>query len=366
MSVQIIPWIIIIIAIAFTIVAAKLSADSFTRLKQRDTMEKPPRPAQKTRYQVGVVINPSKNNYEEARAFLIEACIDANWPAPKFWETKSDDPGASQTQAAINAGCDLIIACGGDGTVRKCAEQLLHTGIPMGIVPIGTGNLFARNLKLEVTKPRVAVHDALFGDEQVIDAGHVRLDNGKKGVWLVMTGMGDDANVIAKTRPELKKYFSWLAYIEAAMRTLSGSRRDRVEITIDDEKTIEKDVRSILGGNCGVLPGGIDFNPESVIDDGNLEIVILSPKSIAGWFGIGTRILLQRPRNEKVFEVIQAKKLKIHTDKPLEAQVDGDHVGEVKEMELEIDPASLIVKVTAVHTTDLLLYKQHLSDGLLF
>ncbi|NVP72783.1 acylglycerol kinase family protein, partial [Vibrio cholerae O1 biovar El Tor] len=74
------------------------------------------------------------------------ACRKAGWPQPRFFETRADDPGTSMTREALEWGADVVLAAGGDGTVRTVAEVLAGTGTPLGLIPMGTGNLLARNL----------------------------------------------------------------------------------------------------------------------------------------------------------------------------------------------------------------------------
>ena len=69
---------------------------------------------------------------------------------PRFFETTAEDPGYSQARAALDYGADVVLVGGGDGTVRVVAETLADTDIAMGLIPLGTGNLLARNIDLDV------------------------------------------------------------------------------------------------------------------------------------------------------------------------------------------------------------------------
>ena len=70
---------------------------------------------------------------------------DHGWDEPLWLETTPEDPGRGQAESAVSAGVDLVLACGGDGTVTACAEGVTGTGVPLAIIPMGTGNLLARN-----------------------------------------------------------------------------------------------------------------------------------------------------------------------------------------------------------------------------
>ena len=104
--------------------------------------------------------------------------------------------------------------------------------------------------------------------------------------------MGLDAEVVGDTNEDLKKAVGWLAYTEAGVRHLPG-RRKRVTIAMDDEPEQSRKIRSVLFANCGLIPGGIDFIPHAMIDDGMLDIVVMSPRSAFGWLAMYAKILFK-------------------------------------------------------------------------
>ena len=117
-----------------------------------------------------VVVNPAKSGGQALKGAIFRLCETQGWAEPLWLETTVEDPGAGQAREALEAGVDVVIAAGGDGTVRCVAEVLAGTGTPMGLVPLGTGNLLARNLGVDITDPVSACYDVLNGSEQ----GHRR------------------------------------------------------------------------------------------------------------------------------------------------------------------------------------------------
>ena len=91
-----------------------------------------------------MILNPIKLKSDEAQDALTLACRKAGWPDPSFYLTEEDDPGYAMTRRALAEQSDLVLAAGGDGTVRAAAETLVGTDTPLGLVPLGTGNLLAR------------------------------------------------------------------------------------------------------------------------------------------------------------------------------------------------------------------------------
>lgn len=118
-----------------------------------------------------VVANPIR--YEDREKFrdLVRAAMSGHgWDQPLWLETTVDDPGTGQAREAIAAGVDLVLASGGDGTITACAAAVAGSGIPLAVLPIGTGNLLARNLGLPLELDE-ALAVALTGTNRQLDVG---------------------------------------------------------------------------------------------------------------------------------------------------------------------------------------------------
>lgn len=303
---------------------------------------------------VAVILNPVKNKSHEARQAIIAACELAGWDSPRFFETTLEDPGYGQSRQALEYGADVVLACGGDGTVRVVAESLAHKGVAMGLIPLGTGNLLARNIELDVSDIADCIQIALFGHQRFIDTASMAIDNDITGessthTFLVIAGMGLDAEVLGDTKEDLKKSVGWLAYTEAGVRHLPG-RRKRVTITMDDQLEQARKIRSVLFANCGLIPGGIDFIPEAMIDDGMLDIVVMSPRSAFGWIAMYAKILFKHKRNLPVMNFYRSGKVTIRSQEPMATQLDGDPAGEATEVTVQVQPGSLLVRVPKAQT----------------
>lgn len=308
----------------------------------------PPLPAPTGRQRVALVVHPGKFNAGLARDLVEVACAEAGWDPPLVFETTVLDPGFGQACQALEAGADVVVAAGGDGTVRAVARAMAHQTAVLGLIPLGTGNLLARNLGIPVADLAARVSDALHGGGRRIDMGRVELLNNRTGsrtghVFLVMGGVGLDAVVVAATRDVLKEKVGWLAYSEAGFRSLPG-RRQRMGISLDGQPTQSRTVHSVLFANCGRLPGGIELIPDSTLDDGFLDVVVISPRSILGWIWMGAKIVL-RPRSViPVINYYQARSVTVTVSEPTETQLDGDLAGVVTSLTVSIDPGALVVR----------------------
>ena len=161
-----------------------------------------------------VVVNPTKfDDLDALKTSFAVLCAAHHWSEPCWYPTTADDPGEGQTRQALSDGAGLVCPLGGDGTVRSVASAMVDSGVPMGLLPGGTGNLLARNLKLPVDDLEAALVVALTGS----DPRHRRRrgDLGRAttpAVFLVMAGMGLDAEMMAGVDEGLKRKVGWLAY----------------------------------------------------------------------------------------------------------------------------------------------------------
>jgi diacylglycerol kinase family enzyme len=312
-----------------------------------------------------VIYNPIKVDVERLKTVVGSAASAAGWAEPDWLPTTVDDAGQLLTRAAIDAGAQLVIAAGGDGTVRAVAETLRGTGIPLGLVPTGTGNLLARNLALPLSALESAARIAYSDAQRAIDIGIAELttETGERVeyAFLVMAGLGLDAALIANTRPELKSKVGWLAYVDAGVRSLP--RLGNVRVTFSTDKHPEHTARmsTILIANCGSLPGNIQLFPDARVDDGRLDIAILQPTSLFGWLLIWRKVtwenrVLRRTsfgrqfieltsgRRRSVISYLRGESIILGVADPEPFEIDGDDVGLVRAARLSVDPGALLVK----------------------
>jgi diacylglycerol kinase family enzyme len=292
-----------------------------------------------------VVVNPTKfDDLAGVRARVVAVCADHGWPEPAWYPTTEEDPGEGQARAALAEGATLVCPLGGDGTVRAVASGLLESGRPLGLLPGGTGNLLARNLKLPVDDLEAALTIALTGRDHAIDVGEVSWDGGEPAVFLVAAGMGLDAEMMASVDPALKRRVGWIAYalsgLGAALRLGFG-----VRVTADRQRAVSQHARTVLVANCGELTGGLRLIPEAALDDGRLDTVLASPRSVFGWIAIGVDILSRHRRGHPGFVHLVASRVDVATREPVEAQLDGDAVGRRTLMAAVVRPGALTVRV---------------------
>ncbi|WP_104116231.1 diacylglycerol kinase family protein [Arthrobacter sp. B1805] len=294
-----------------------------------------------------LIINPIKATTGDVEGAVRRVSAEDGWEEPLVIETTEDDPGHGQARQALDAGVDLVIAAGGDGTVRCVAEELAETGTMMAIVPLGTGNLLARNLDIAVDDPDAAVEAAFRGTERTIDVVHVTVDRAQDAhVFLVMAGIGYDAAIMSDTRDDLKDKVGWLAYVDAGIRNLPG-RPARTTISVDGGKPFVRRLRSVMGGNCGKIMGGLEIFPGAKIDDGLMDLMTVAPKGRLGWLAVAGKLVARGKGKGKdpSLEYFQCRTAEVTLHEPLEVQLDGDPLGKATHMAFEMKPESLRLRM---------------------
>lgn len=291
-----------------------------------------------------VVANPTKTE-PGTRRRITAVCTGLGWAEPLWLETTVEDPGTGQARRAVERGADVVLACGGDGTVRSVAQALAGTGVAMGLIPAGTGNLLARTLGTPLQDVGAATRIALTGDDRHVDVGRIRVDDAaEEHVFLVMAGTGFDAAIMANTPEALKVRVGPLAYVISGLRAMRG-RRTRVTLTFDDGPPLRRRTRTVLVGNSGTLLGGLVLMPRATIDDGVLDVVNLAPKGIVGWVAVAGRVITRRRRGHSRVEHWQARSIVIEADAPQPSQLDGDPIGDARALRIRVDPGVLVVRV---------------------
>ncbi|MDN6746707.1 MAG: NAD(+)/NADH kinase [Brevibacterium sp.] len=346
----VIAGIVVVLLVAFFLGRRTGARRALNRIRQSGRGTNPDWPEAESagRYRAALVVNPTKTDVRGLASTAEAICRFEGWSAPLVIETTPEDSGEGATVRALDEGVDVVIAAGGDGTVRAVASALAETSTPMGIVPLGTGNLLSRNLDIVLDKTEWALRIALWGRNREIDVGTAKVaEDGDTHVFTVMTGLGFDAAVMADTNSDLKSRLGWLAYVEAGSRKLVG-RPSHVKVTFDDDYRISARVRSVLGGNCGKLQGGIQLLPQAVIDDGMLDVLIVSPKNLGQWVGVLASVLGRQTTKGLHTNIRKCQKVVIESGEELDVQLDGDPIGQSGYLAMEVMPAALTVRVPTV------------------
>jgi diacylglycerol kinase (ATP) len=310
-----------------------------------------------------VIYNPVKVDIRVLRTVVAEEERLSGYGPTAWFQTTPDDAGGKVTRQALAAGPVVVIVAGGDGTVRAVAAEVQSSGIPLAVVPVGTGNLLARNLRLKLSDVRDAIHTAFTGSDRHIDVGFAELERADRSIskhaFLVMAGIGLDANMAVNTSSVLKKRVGWLAYVHPIALSVIRNRQLSMRYRIDESHVRSIRAHTVIVGNCGTLTANMLLLPDAVIDDGLLDVVVLRPKGVGGWARIGTRLavggvlhrskggrlMLQAAPTFQALQYVQARELVVRFEAPEAIELDGDSFGDVVAAKITILHRSLIVRV---------------------
>ncbi|MDR1806969.1 MAG: phosphatase PAP2 family protein [Propionibacteriaceae bacterium] len=277
------------------------------------------------------------------------------WGEPVWHETTVADPGTGPARLAVAAGAGLVVAAGGDGTVRAVCEGLLGGDVPLAVVPSGTGNILAHNLGLPLDQ-EAAFAIALDGTPRPLDLVRLRAP-GFTGLSTVMSGMGIDAAAMAGTRPDLKKLVGNAAYVWSIVQQLRGEPFD-LRVTLDGHEPVTRSVLTAMIGNVGGTQTPIQLFPAARPDDGLLDLMLWAPASpldfakTTGAVLAGSVPALAPPADPPhdlapgvpdPLEYAQAATVRFDAARPVPFQIDGDAIEETTWLEAEILPGAVRV-----------------------
>lgn len=306
-----------------------------------------------------VIANPTKcDNVEGLRRRIARRCAEHGFAQPIWLETTPSDPGRGQAEVAVSQGADVVMALGGDGTVRAVAEALVGTSVALSIIPGGTGNLLAHNVGVGNVRVEHAVDTALTGDDSHLDVGTVRYvdSDGSKHetTFLVMAGVGFDADIMERTTTNAKKYLGPSAYVVTGLQRMIGPLR---KVTIDVDRggsvvSAKRRIKTAIIGNCGQIFGGIELMPGAKPDDGVLDAAVISAQGILGWSSVAWQVLTKGRAGGSLLEELSGTRITVTCASPMPAQIDGDPVGDVSEITCELSSATVVLRVPAEDPVD--------------
>ncbi|PWR11193.1 diacylglycerol kinase [Micromonospora acroterricola] len=235
--------------------------------------------------------------------------------------------------AAVYGG-EVVVAAGGDGTIRLLAGAVADTGGLLGVIPAGRGNDFARQLGLPHSPDAVA-HLLLHGRPRHLDVLRVA---GRTIVGSVYVGVDAVANELAN-RSRLP---APLVYPTAGLRALLRWPRTRYTITVDGQAE-QRQAFTVVIANCGYYGGGLHVAPEAQPDDGTLDVVVIghAPKVL---FPVALRQMRTgRHVRRGHVSAYRGASVTVGADRPMTVYGDGDPVGRTDEVHVEVRPQALRV-----------------------
>jgi len=254
--------------------------------------------------------------------------------------TRPGDAALIARQGA-DEGVDLVVVYGGDGTAMQAVRGIVGRDIPIGLIPGGTGNLLAGNLRIPVSPERAAELVAR-GTTRRIDLGRVERVDGPH-FFAVNCGAGFDAQLMAATTAPAKRRWGMGAYVAEALRALGDVASVPHRITVDGE-TLEAHAATVMIANCAELvPPFFRLKADIANDDGLLDVIVLQATGAVGSVAVLGRLLMGWGNGGGV-RFARGRHITVESDPPRPVQLDGEPTG-VTPLVAEVLPGAIRVFV---------------------
>ena len=233
--------------------------------------------------------------------------------------TESIGHATEITNQVLTKNPDIIVACGGDGTINEVAQALVGSNVALGIIPIGSGNGLAANLHIPKTTEK-AFETILNAKINKIDAGKIN-----ENYFFSNMGLGIDADVINNYAQTKTRNF--LGYVTASTKAIFNFQPKKFNIELDNEHTLDDDFYFVFCSNSNEAGYGISFSPNAKLNDGKLDFLAVKKLNFIEQIQFSANVLGKRIEKMKQAKVLQVNSVKFNSKQTKTiAQVDGEAV----------------------------------------
>jgi YegS/Rv2252/BmrU family lipid kinase len=268
---------------------------------------------------------------------VVRAAGDVGWHI----EVAETEAAGDATRLAASSRHQVVLCAGGDGTLNEVIQGLAGTETAVGAIPLGTVNVWARELGLSLD-PVEATRQLLTGHVRRIDLGRA---NGR--YFLLMAGLGFDAVAIhAIEGTTTKRRFGPLAFLAAGAFEALSNRGHRLRLQADDGETFETNAALVTVGNTRLWAGAVQITNRASAVDGLLDVCVFPGRSLLTKLRHLFLVFIGRHEGDPEVTYIQVRRLHVAARPPVPIQVDGEPLG-LTPAHIEVGPAALRVLVGA-------------------
>lgn len=293
---------------------------------------------------VRIIVNPASGTAQQVGLDELEDVVD--WleeqgiPA-ELCPTERAGHAVELAREAVKAGMDMVVAAGGDGTVNDVIQALAGHTTALGVLPMGTVNVWAREMGIPLNT--VDARDVL------LHGMRRRVDLGRAGAryFLMMSGIGFDAEVARRVEQKqtwLKRLGLKLLNYLATAGILSVTHHSTRIWMRSDGKRRSVNALMVLIGNTRLYGGAFTFTNKALADDGLLDVVVISSGGVLYRMGVLVRAALRRPSLGPRVRYVRTRSLRLEAATPVPVQVDGEVIGTLP-MTFTVTPSALTVVV---------------------
>jgi YegS/Rv2252/BmrU family lipid kinase len=267
-----------------------------------------------------IIFNPTARG-ERAQARLRRLRELAGGAA--FLPTAEAGHATALAEQAARDGFGTVVAAGGDGTINEVVNGLMRVPAEirprLGIAPLGTANVFARDLELPLSV-EAAWRVIAAGRERRVDVGVARTADGEGRCFAAVAGAGFDAMAIAALDLRLKKRINWLAYVVSGFRTVARGL-PRLMVTADGRRC---EGCFVFIGNSRLYGGPYRMFPEARLDDGLLEVCVFEGGRVADVLRYLPRVLAASHPKLADVHYLKASQVHVESPQPAPTELDGE------------------------------------------
>ncbi len=262
--------------------------------------------------------------------------------------TRAPGDAAGKAREAVASGAvDLVVVAAGDGTVREVIDGLLATDVPLAIIPLGTGNVLARELKLPLDSwhpvgLRKALEVIRMGRIRTVDVGRAcRLapSEGERRHFVLMAGAGFDASVAARVKQPWKDRLGSPAYVLSLLGSLLAVRPVRFSVT-SPHGGFEGDAWAVVVGNSASYAWRLRICPQAKMDDGLLNVTIFRACNRGRFACMMVQAIWAGHETSPHVLHFTTPAVELRAEPPVPVQLDGDVIGRTP-VSIEVMPAAL-------------------------
>ena len=270
-----------------------------------------------------VILNPGAGSAENTEALREKL---ARLGSYELETTKQPGDAKRFAQSAIARGCDLVVSAGGDGTLNEVVNGIAEQSSQchVGILPLGTGNDFARSIGLPA-KVDECLEIIARGHAKAVDL--VRVTSDQMRYFVNVSAGGFSGLVDEKLTPEIKKTWGPLAYLRGAAAALPELRAYKTTIVFDDAEKLALNLYNVIIANGRYVAGGIPVAPEAIIDDGVVDVFLIPEKPAAELAILLAQVLLGKHTGNEAIVYRRAAKVAVNSKPGMWFNVDGELVG---------------------------------------
>lgn len=299
---------------------------------------------------VHVIINPASGSAEPILHVINRVFGDAGLT----WDislTHQIGDGRRLAQAAVDAGADVVAVYGGDGTVADVGSGLLHTDVPLAILPGGTANVFSHELDIPQDLAQACAVVVEAPQIRTVDIGRI-----EDQYFILRVGLGFEATMVEGAERSQKERLGSLAYGLAALQALAEPEVAQYRITLDDKEIEAKGLTCIVANSGQMGMTSLKIAPDIHVDDGLLDVIVVRSadvgsllsllSSVAGFEELDVAADVPEPESDKSLQHWQARNVTIHAEPAQIVQVDGEIIRAMS-ISIEVVPQALRVIVPA-------------------